>query len=71
MERRHVSSGTEREPRAGYSRAVRVGPHVHVSGTTETNDDGEIVGEGDAYEQTKQALQSVGIEATAVVDEET
>ncbi|MUV56997.1 RidA family protein [Halogeometricum sp. CBA1124] len=59
MERRHVASGTEWEARVGYSRAVRVGPHVHVSGTTATDADGEIVGEGDAGEQTRRALRNV------------
>ena len=59
MERRHVASGTEWEARVGYSRAVRVGPHVHVSGTTATGADGEVVGEGDAGEQTRRALHNV------------
>jgi enamine deaminase RidA (YjgF/YER057c/UK114 family) len=59
MDRRHVSSGTEWEARVGYSRAVRVGPHVHVSGTTATDDDGAVVGEGDAGEQTRRALRNV------------
>jgi enamine deaminase RidA (YjgF/YER057c/UK114 family) len=59
MERRHVASGTEWEARVGYSRAVRVGPHVHVSGTTATDADGEVVGEGDAGEQTRRALRNV------------
>ena len=59
MERRLVSSGTAWEPRVGYSRAVRVGPHVHVSGTTATDDDGNVVGVDDPYEQTRQALSNV------------
>lgn len=58
MERTTVSSGTEWEPRVGYSRAVRVGPHVHVSGTTATDEDGSVVGET-AYEQTVRALANV------------
>lgn len=59
MERRLVSSGTEWEPRVGYSRAVRVGPHIHVSGTTATDDEGNIVGESDAYQQTLKALSNI------------
>jgi enamine deaminase RidA (YjgF/YER057c/UK114 family) len=45
MDRHHVRSGTEWESRVGYSRAVGVGPHVHVSGTTATDEDGEVVGD--------------------------
>ena len=59
MERTTVSSGTEWESRVGYSRAVRAGPHVHVSGTTATDDDGEIVGEDDAYTQARGAIENV------------
>lgn len=59
MERTRISTGTEWEPRAGYSRAVRVGPHVHVSGTTAWNDEGDIVGVGDMGAQTEQALSNV------------
>ena len=59
MERRRISSGTEWEARVGYSRAIRAGSQIHVSGTTATDDDGDIVGEGDPYEQTRQALSNV------------
>ena len=57
--RDHYFSGTRWEQQVGYARAVRVGPHVHVSGTTATDERGEIVGLGDPYAQTLQALRNV------------
>lgn len=59
MRRESVSSGTRWESTVGYSRAVRVGPCVYVSGTTATNEDGEVVGISDPYAQTVQALRNV------------
>jgi enamine deaminase RidA (YjgF/YER057c/UK114 family) len=74
MPRQHVSSGTPWEAVVGYARAVRVGAHIAVAGTTATNAQGEVVVPGDAYAQTVQAirniqaaLQELGADLTNVV----
>ncbi len=59
IERQRYSSGTKWETIVGYSRAVRVGNRIYVTGTTATNDEGKVVGIGDVYAQAIQAIKNI------------
>lgn len=61
MKRQNISGSSPWEPRAGYSRAVRVGPHLWVAGTTATDSRGQLVGIGDAGAQARQAFANVSL----------
>ena len=66
MKRHNYSTGTKWEPIVGYSRAVRVGHTIHVSGTTATDAEGNIVGVGNPYKQTIQILKNIEAAINAV-----
>ncbi|MFH5833689.1 RidA family protein [Halalkalibaculum sp. DA3122] len=59
MEKQHISSGTKWEDIVGYCRAVRKGNQVYISGTTATDENGDVIGKGDPYRQTVQIINNI------------